>query len=70
MIVKYRCNSCGKEQSTLYRDKKSPQAIRCKFCGGAMLKQLPKIRTIYRNEGFTKHIIEKETKKVSNDAEI
>lgn len=70
MIVRYKCNSCGKEQTVLNRDKKAPNAIRCIYCTGVMIKQIPKIRTVYKNEGFTKHIIEKETKGASNDAEI
>ena len=56
MIVKYKCNSCGREKTDIYRGRKAPKAIKCEFCKGVMIKQLPKIRTVYKNEGFTKHI--------------
>lgn len=56
MIVRYKCNSCGEEQSILCRGKKVPKAIRCTFCNGVMVKQLPKIKTVYKNGGFTKYI--------------
>lgn len=68
MIAKYKCRICGIEKSVLVRASIAASFETCDVCGGIMERKIPKVSTIYTNDGFTKHIAKDSKDVAGNDS--
>ena len=56
MLVRYDCPNCGKNQLHLIRGQEAPAEMRCPECGALAMRMVPRVKSQYKSEGFTKRV--------------